>query len=155
MRNSLLSALNARFNNETARIEEIIFLAGALSDLDSLPQAFRDFIEDSDDEQIDQPFGEVPADIKAVLGDRDGSEIFADWLLSRGTLGFLVKFATPVASLFDGDSFTYSWGFYKTRWVYGDTIDAAIEAGFAWVTETRAADRAKDEAERKGRGDRT
>ncbi len=125
-----MSNIVERFADAVARTEEVIFLGGAL-DLDNAPEALDEFFED----QVDQLVEIFGANASELTGVPEVWE-FQQWLIDSDKLGYLVKFATPVM-----DRSRFSWGCYRTRWVYGDTFEAALDAGFAWVESMRDRER--------------
>lgn len=54
--------------------------------------------------------------------------------------GWLVAGQIPVKKASSVGAFSYSWGYYETRWFYADTYDDAIEQVIAWAdADTMAA----------------
>lgn len=135
-----MKALSQRFYEETARIEELILLAGCLGDY-SVPQQVEDFFEDKEWDVLQGCFGAIPARIKKDVeaGDNDA---LLEWLVLGNKFGFLLRMATPIMTPRDNGA-SYSWGFYTTHWFYGDTLDAALEQGFEWVAKQREKEKAK------------
>jgi hypothetical protein len=131
-----MKELSDKFNDEAARIDNILFIAGMLGDGFSMQDALREFLEDEDVEVLESCFGPLPDHVKASIEDVDALTI-ADWLIETGKLGFLVNIATPAMEPTGEGSSSFSWAFYVSQWVYGDTIEAALEAGFAWVEKQR------------------
>ncbi|MBY0235793.1 MAG: hypothetical protein K2W93_12485, partial [Burkholderiaceae bacterium] len=76
-------------------------------------------------------FPDVPSDVA------DDNEEIKDWLMDRGTHGYLVKFATPVMRHLGDDATAFSWNSYYTHWVYAETMAEAIERGLKWVADRR------------------
>lgn len=137
-----MEALADKFFKKTARIENMVLLAGVLP-CDSFPDTLRDFFQEEEPAGIKECFGDIPDDIMDEL--EDNEEAVAQWLIEQRKLGFLVQIATPTRR-WRGDVATYSWGSYYTKWVYGDTLDAALDRGFSWCEEMRAKDKQKVEA---------
>lgn len=135
-----------RLDDATVRFEQMICLAGALASIDSYPDALSDLFDEEDDETLIGIFGKLP---KYLLNAREEGgaeffgECFTEWAVKTNHLGFLIQFATPVMK-HHGSGSSYSWGFYSTKWVYGNTFDEAVDAGFAWVADRRLAEK-KDE----------
>lgn len=69
----------------------------------------------------------------------DYEEDLPGQLVRRNLNGFAIRFATPVYSHADEDSCIFSWGHCYLRWVYGDTLADAWQAGIKWSQERRAA----------------
>lgn len=137
-----MKTLAKRFYNATARIEHMVLLASVLGEIDSMPDVMEDDFLQEDLEVMLSCFGPMPAEIREAYESEDYSE-FLGWLLDNDRFGFLLKFATPVMYNHDSGGATFSWGHYRTHWVYGDTLDAALDAGFCWVEECRAKEKAK------------
>lgn len=140
-----MSDLFDRFNNAPARIEVILFIAGMINSEGSLPDPLDDLLADSTEKELKECFPGMPDHILEALELRHArGEAFSEWALESGTLGFLVQFAAPVIRSCGGPgAFSYSWGHYYTKWVYGDTFDLALERGFEWVQQMREKDLAK------------
>jgi len=134
-------ALFLRLENATARVERMVLIAAAMSDAVSLPDDLDDFL-DEDVDDIEKTFGRVlPPWLRECLDDaHERGDAFREWATDNDMLGFLVKMATPVMEQ-DANGATFSWGYYRTQWVYADTLDTAIEAGLAWVEQQRADER--------------
>ena len=133
-----MKAIFEKFFDESIRIERVIFLAGALGD-GALSDDLHDFF-DEEVETIERALGRVPDWIDLDGSSRRIADGVFEWLTDAGKLGFLVQFATPVMEKTGEKSRTYSWGYYSTYWVYGDSFDEAIALGVAWVGERRLAE---------------
>lgn len=131
----------ALFDN-TIRFEQVIYMAGALGQADSPSQDLRDLLEEEDDETILQAFPGFPVD---VLDDPDvGIEFSAEWLIDNDRLGFLAKVATPVMTYHkESECSSFSWGYYRTQWVYGETMDEVVAKAIAWADKQREAEKAR------------
>ena len=138
-----------RFYNETAAIEQIQLLA-SFAERGKIPDDLYDFLIECtrDDFNIMFPYFNDDDDMWAYFTssiEANGDfahETLCEWFFENGIYGYMVKFATPVM-----DDGTYSWGFYRTQWVYGDTVDEAFERGFKWVASQREAEAKKSEVE--------
>lgn len=126
-----------RFYNETARIENMILLAGVLSD-DAVPDVASELFREASIDEIERIIGLDPLPDWVKQGMDEGDEgIVHQWLSNAGKYGFLVQMATPVMRPSKSGSRSFSWGYYSTQWVYGETLDEALERGFGWVAEQR------------------
>lgn len=128
-----------RFYEATARIEKQFFLAGVLAN-DELPDDFEDFLCDEDWDVLEACFGHIPQRVKDEAEDNHDAAL-PDWLRESRKLGIVLQMATPVM-IPKGNGTSYSWGYYTTKWVYGETMAKALEAGFAWVKKQREKERA-------------
>lgn len=137
-----MKALARRFYNSTARLENMVLLASVLGEIDSMPEVMEDDFLQEDVALMESCFGPMPEEIKKAYESVDYSE-FLGWLLDHDRFGFLLKFATPVMKHYPNGGGAFSWGHYRTKWVYGDTLDAALDAGFCWVEECREKEKAE------------
>jgi hypothetical protein len=134
--------LAERFYEHSARIDQVILLAALADSPDS--EVVEDFIELAEEADLVRLFGMSVADAEQVL--EEGAELLYDWCSVSEKLGFLVKFATPVMKPMKSGGHMGSWNSFYTHWVYADTMDQALEAGFAWVAERRADEKDKQPA---------
>lgn len=58
-------------------------------------------------------------------------------LCHRNLLGFAVKFSTPVMTKTGKTSWSFSWGYTQSTWVYAESYDAAWKLGIAWAEQCR------------------
>jgi hypothetical protein len=131
----------ALFDN-TVRFESVIYLAGALAQADSLPCDLRELLEMEDDATLLQAFPGFPL---ALRYEEDCLiELAAEWLIDANILGFLVKAATPVMTYHkESDTSYFSWGHYRTRWVYGESMDEVVIKVIGWAMEMRELEKSK------------
>jgi len=141
-----MKKLCVRFDEATARIDRIILLAGAIGD-DALSKDAEEFFTDEDFETIEGAFGPLPAWVKEEMEAGDAGAV-TEWLFREEKLGFLIQVATPIMEMPGKNSFRYSWGYYTFKWVYGDTLNQALRAGFLWIREQRKKEKAKAKAVR-------
>lgn len=126
-----------KLSDESARVDRVIFLAGALTNVDSMPDDIENFFDEEDAETIEKCLGEAPDWV-----DFDDTDSVAEWLIQSAKLGFLVQFATPVMKVISEGCYSFSWGLYNTTWIYAETIDEAVDKGLEWVRERRASEAA-------------
>jgi hypothetical protein len=140
--NKIMNKLLEKLDDATARLEQVICIAGAIGDGMSFAEPLRGFlVEDLD--TMRKCFGTFPESVFDSLESDDNQEIaeaFSEWAIETDHLGFVVQIATPVMTPRGEDSNSYSWGYYSTRWVYADTFDGAVDAGLLWVDERRKAE---------------
>lgn len=129
--------LAQRFADQTARIDKVVVLA-ALADSADV-EVFEDLLELAEAKDLVRLFGMPQGMAETMITDGDVQELW-DWCATSGRYGFLLGFATPVMKKRAEGHHSYSWGSFYSHWVYGDTWDEALEAGFAWVDERRAAE---------------
>lgn len=124
--------------DETTRVEKVIYLAGAMASGDSFSDDLREFFEEEDEDAIESCFGPIPDGVEL-----DEPEFVYEWLVDAQKFGFLVQVATPVMKPLGDGCTQFSWGHYRTEWVYGETLDSAIRLGLAWVAEMRELENTK------------
>lgn len=123
-----------RFFNNTARIESMFLLAGVLPE-SSLPEGISEFLFESSQEELEKVFGKINFDLYSAIEQGD-SEAIVQWLIDNEKYGFLIQMASPVktATKVRGCR-SFSWGHYRTGWVYGADLDEALDNGFKWVDD--------------------
>lgn len=127
------------------RMDAVVVLAGMLNDGDAMADPLRELLEEEDDSTLQDCFPDMPA---SLLADRDDEALFRDsfswWATQEGKRGFAVKFARPVMTFRSvGGSASFSWGHYHTAWLYGDTLNEAVQRGLQWANELEATDQAR------------
>lgn len=76
------------------------------------------------------------------LDDDDFCEAVKTWIMEHEKYGFLVQVATPVCRN-TGHGVSYSWGHYKTKWIYGETITEVVERTKVWIKAVRENEKLK------------
>lgn len=139
--------LNEQLSGAVARIEKLIHIGGMAADGDSMPDAIDELL-DEDVETLLKVFPGMPDWVQEELDDRRGrGAVFAEWVHQDGKLGFVVNFASPVMSNVQHHGCgSYSWGSYYTTWIYGETLEEAMQLGLAWVQSLRDDEFAKTRA---------
>lgn len=128
--------------DETIRLEQMIYLAGVLPSYDGggMPAPLEDFFDNEVSDISTAFYNELPDYVLAAGMNEGDDETFneacIDWMIQNKIQGFLVQVATPVMTHRDNSS-SYSWGYYNTRWVYGDTLDDVAKHAVAWALEMR------------------
>ncbi len=128
------SEMYQSFCKETARINKTIYLAASSGQ--SMSHDLYEFLTRVRPESIGRCLGEVPPEVFEAIetgNKREMNDPVASYLTESGKLGFLLLAATPVM-LAPG---FYSWGYERTYWVYGDTMEEAIEEAFKFVSRCR------------------
>lgn len=128
-----MKAIFENLMDASARFEKVIFLAGALAAGDAMSDDLTEFFDYEDIETVESYFGKIPDWV--CLNDTND---ICEWLSTCDRLGFLVHVATPVMSPTSNGSRSFSWGYYNSKWIYAETMDAAVEKALAWVKECRA-----------------
>ena len=140
-----MSNLYDKLNDASIRIGQIILLAGMINDGYDVADPLRELLEEEDDKILINCFPDMPS---AILEYRDDEEMFkeefASWALRANKLGFLIQFDRPVMRYSaDGEHASYSWGHYSQGWVYGDTLEEAVDKGLEWAAKREATEKAK------------
>jgi hypothetical protein len=143
-----MKKLYERLDDATMRMENVVLLAGMLNDGMAMADPLRELLDSEDDETLQQCFPDMPA---ALLAERDDEalfrESFCEWAYRTNKWGFAVQFARPVMEWnAKCDSASFSWGYYKTAWLYGDTLEQAVKRGIQWARGREAAEQAKAKA---------
>lgn len=133
-----MSLSNLMYDN-TARVETILHLGVMYTEADAAAGPLRDFFDDIEAETLLRlfPWFVAPDDDEADID----CEAFLETAAMHREDGFLVCIATPVMT-HRGTTARYSWGHYRTHWVYAQTFEAAIEQGLEWVAEQRENEKA-------------
>lgn len=110
--------ISERLFDETVRVEHIIWIPGAVADPEATPDAFREeFVEWLVDGHSSELVAALPS-LKYVVENSEDMQAgdVAERLIY--TPGFLVQLATPVREFHGGDTSSFSWGYYRTGWIY-------------------------------------
>lgn len=150
-----MKSIFEKLDSEEARVEQVIWLAAMLGPVAARVAEPLDEFLSEDIERVQELFPDMPAavaeELEWSLG-QEADDVFREWAIEAGRLGFLLQIATPVMTWDSGcRSSTFSWGRYRTAWVYGDTLDEALAKGLEFVASRRVAEQA--EAEEAAAGD--
>ncbi|PHS64371.1 MAG: hypothetical protein COB09_08330 [Thalassobium sp.] len=135
-----MKEISTEFFDNSIRAELIVNIPSMLSDEDSPPDIIADNVYDDLDRTC-AAMGIKPPSIHDI---DDLGFWFSDLARRKGFNGFLVQFATPIPTNIRQDGgFSFSWGYYTTQWIYGDTYEEACAKAVEWaagfVSEKRAA----------------
>jgi len=126
----------------TLRTEKIVYLATSLSE--SLADDVKELLEDSSVKELTEMFGKLPGPVVEALREGDNEELVM-WLIDSEKFGFVFQFASPIHEQV-GTSvmfWSYSWGYYRTKLIYGETIEKILRDGIEWAYECEKKDKAK------------
>lgn len=138
-----MKAYYERLSEATVRMEQMVLLAGMLSDGDSLPGVMSELLDEDPDVQK-RCFPDMPDEISSLNEADEFKEAFMHWAWSSNKWGFVVQFARPVMRWDKaGTSADFSWGYYNTAWLYGDSIEEVVDRGLAWAKELEDEEKAK------------
>lgn len=131
--------LSGYFFDNSIRPEQIIHLG---------TQCVHDFDEWESD--LSDLFADYLEDICEAIGIEPTEELDDDmtnlpsFLVDSGKPGFLVRFATPVPKQFySSGGYSWSWGHYTTKYIYGDTYEEACKKAMKWQADYIATKRAE------------
>lgn len=133
------------FFDNSVRCGAVIFIAA--EPCDAISETLRGFLDDVHGDRIDALLGPLPDWMKEQLAEVDGWQVWEDdlsqHLFRTGRLGVLMRAESPVYQYTSPSSANFSWGHYRTEWVYGDTIIDAARAALAWADAQAEKDKAK------------
>ena len=128
-----------RFQEKIARIDTLIYIPGALGE-GIIAEALSDFFIDQSIDEIESVLGDLPYYFKDEFGDAESSyqqDLIIDFLQSNEKNGFIANFTTPIMRPHGSSGTSYYWGRYTAKWIYGDTMEDLLNAGFQWVDSVR------------------
>lgn len=125
--------IREKFFEHSIRPETILHLGTMM--LETPPESLKKAFEyDGDD--VFPLLGIDEEGVFGYIGDHDEDDLLKALADVKAT-GWLVKFATPVPQDFspDGSSWSQSWGFYATKWIYGNSYNACCKLAIRWANE--------------------
>ena len=126
--------------NATARVEKMLWIGAMLVDPECVSEEFD--ISDFSDKDLKRCFPNISERLlKSIEEDEGDFYDLADHCRKVNQLGFLCQIATPVMTYLGNGTNSYSWGYYRTRWVYGDTPDEALSKGLIWAKKCRRSEK--------------
>lgn len=141
-------------NNATVRIDHLVWLPSLVAtDFPADVPACKAFIEDALDGFIKiESLPELGAVLELQAEENMKDDEFAEELVSRLACnrrnGFLAKVATPYTFNHRDNGYSLTWGHYKAKWIYAETVDDLTNQAVAWAEAEHEKDRAS-EAEKK------
>ncbi|MCG9100484.1 hypothetical protein [Laribacter hongkongensis] len=151
----LNTTLHDKLYEATLRTETILHMGAMFSSGDDMSGILEEFFDDLDDSIASQLAGDMPF-LEGLLkeDEEDGfpvKEIIFSEIHRHSCFGWLVQFATPVMTPHKREGEwrgnTFSWGYYNTRWFYGETFEETVEKAAEWADECRQEEREKVEAQ--------
>ena len=128
--------ISNEFFNQSIRIEQIIHIGTMCMD-DAWPEIAKEAFER---EEVWVAIGiEEPDDVS--------TEAWGEAIRDACKLGFLVQFATPVPENFYERGYSFSWGWYSTKWIYDESFESACKKAMEWRDEFVEKRRAKEMTE--------
>jgi hypothetical protein len=108
----------------------------------------EEFLEDlADDRYPVHPSVEPLRNIARRTEDDPGE---LGYLLYHGNLlGLVVKVRTPVMTKLSKSSWSFSWGYTQSTWVYAESYDEAWRLGIAWAEQCRENAKAAPKAKKR------
>ncbi|EYR81825.1 hypothetical protein SHLA_4c001160 [Shinella sp. DD12] len=111
-----------RLEQSGARIESLIWIPGATAS-DVLPGGLKDAISEDLYENNEQVLSKVPG-LAHILTSNESPDFEEVAEILCDVDGFLAQIAAPIPTKFyEGGGFSYSWGYYQTKWVHADNLD--------------------------------
>ena len=124
-----MTKIEEEFFDNSIRAESIVHIG---------TQCLDDYSwSDAAEEAFQQDFERVWPALGIHPPEEDEDELWAisEHLKDHNKSGFLVQFAAPIPKFMDSDSYTCSWGYYTTEWIYAETYDAVCEKAIKWRKE--------------------
>lgn len=117
----------------TCRIEHLIWIPGAVANVEALPNVFEEqFFECLPDNPNQILIQQLPV-LKPFTNGRADVYELAEALVE--VEGFLIQASTPVKDFHDRNSFVYSWGRYTTEWLYAEDFQSIPRVILEWVAQ--------------------
>ena len=139
-----------RLEQANVRIEKLIWLPGAVAAM-TIPEDLKDaIVDDLYDGDNAQVISKIPS-LEPFLTCDDEPE--DDYLLEAlyPVSGFMAQLARPVPTSFsgDGEGYSFSWGYYSTKWVHADDLEelTALAETFSDEVVARAREKHQRAAE--------
>ncbi|MEZ0212473.1 MAG: hypothetical protein ACAH27_05915 [Xanthobacteraceae bacterium] len=134
-------SISQDLQDATVRVDQIIWIPGAVSNLDALPDQFaEDFLDDMPVSESDILYTQLPMLRRfALVEDQLDAEYVAELLMF--TPGFLVEARTPVMEHHTSGA-SYTWGIISTAWLYAPDEASIPRVVIAWAESRRAKERA-------------
>jgi hypothetical protein len=110
-----------------AQIDHIIWLAGAFAVGSSCGSSLDVFLSGGLC-QVEDCLGELPDTLREEFGDFEFEEMFRDYLIQDGKLGFIVQLVAQPPGV----------DYLEPLWVYGESLNEAIESGLEIFLKTGA-----------------
>jgi hypothetical protein len=136
-----MATITAELFDAGVRVDRVIWLPGAIVDLDSPSDALRDFVEDDFPESAEHDLCKALPVLKSFAELDEVPEIEEIGEALYGVSGFLVKAETPVRRKFGtGGGYTWSWGHVYYSWLYAKDEASIAEVVTAWAAARFAED---------------
>lgn len=107
-----------RMERHHAQVDHIIWLAGAFTVGSSFGSSLDAFLSGGL-HQVEDCLGELPDNLREEFGDLEFEEMFRDYLIQNGKLGFIVQLVAQPPGV----------DYLEPLWVYGESLNEAIEYG--------------------------
>lgn len=115
------------------RAEQIIWLPGALMDIEALPEVFEEeFCVNLPEEADKLIYAQLPELARFAEGDDEPDALEVAEVLS-GKVGFLIQAAIPVKKYWSDTACQYSWGYYQTEWLYASSDADIAPTMLSWA----------------------
>lgn len=130
-------------NAHSLRIEAVIDLASAIEcdqfyRPDGAHEDLIDYLAMGWNQHCDQSMKPLFDAAGRLIEDEVDEEEIAGAFAMRGLYGYVVQFALPVYLRATEDSTSYSWGHYRSKWIYADRIEDAWSIAVDWAKRHKA-----------------
>lgn len=123
------------------RVQAVVDLA-SMHATDAFEGSLDRPVEDLIDDLLEKERKHHPSTVELRKVVQEANEdtigILGELLYHRNLLGLAVQFATPVMTRTSKTSWSFSWGYYQTEWIYAESYDEAWKLGLAWSEKCRA-----------------
>ncbi len=117
--------------DQVARVGVLIWIPGAVADVEDLPEVFEDDFCQMIPERKDHIlFAQLPALARFVGTYPEPAEV-AEVLRHHG--GFLIRAETPVKTFLKSGGFSHSWGYFRLSWLYAASEGEIADVVIAWA----------------------
>lgn len=132
-----------RMFDASVRVEKMFWVAGVCA---QAPDDFEEFVEEDLADEADI-IAEFPW-LAAMLEDGAKAEDILCEFAFRKLDGLFVQLATPIPRDFieDGKGYSFSWGYYRTKWFFCRSLDEIVGKAIPWQESVVAKAREKQAA---------
>lgn len=135
-----LKALSERCIDAPLVVKRLICVPLFEHDDGTVSEPLSDALDDIWQGRPDEVFPNLPARFLKAADGRHWRDLVLDWMHMTCKRGWLVEVASPVRRKREHGVCTFSWSSTYVRWLYADTLEAALEAGLAWAADLEARD---------------
>jgi hypothetical protein len=135
--------MSATLEDVLVRIDNLMWLGGMIY-ADGLPYALSEFLDDAPTDLSEfTSFWKLAED--EDVSDGEMADEFRAFCCQRNLTGFLFQASVP-HTLHRANGYTFSWGYYRTQWMYAVSVEDMASKATAFSELCIASDRAKSAA---------